>query len=276
MKENHMSGRQLKPVDRALPLIAVDIGNARTKVAVFTKRWPPPDSSDPATLPQPDRLITISNEDADWSALDDLPRPAHWSIGSVHRLTTTRLLGRLRQRREDHSVALLTVDDMPLKVDVEYPDRVGIDRLLGAVAGDKLRTPGEPLVLVDVGTAVTIDYLDAEGTFRGGLILPGLAMSARALHEFTDLLPSVETKYDRPPKVIGRSTEEAMQVGIFWSAVGAIQAVVTRLAKEGEPPPKVLLTGGGSGAMVQSLAEASINAQRIGHLTLAGIALTTP
>ena len=268
-----MSGRPLKPIDRALPRIAVDIGNARTKVAVFSTRWPPPDPTDTSALPQPDRLITIDNDSADWSALDDLPRPAHWSIGSVHRLTTTRLLGRLRERREDHSVTLLTVNDLPLSVDVEQPDRVGIDRLLGAVAGRRLREPDTPLVLVDVGTAVTIDYLTADGTFRGGLILPGLEMSARALHEFTDLLPPVETTYDRPPAVIGRSTEEAMQVGIFWSAVGAIQAVVTRLAKEGEPPPKVLLTGGGSAAMVQALAEAGIEAQRIGHLTLAGIAL---
>ena len=69
---------------------------------------------------------------------------------------------------------------MPLVIRLPRPDMVGVDRLLDALATNRLRPPGRPAIVIDVGTAITVDLLSAEGFFMGGSILPGIAMSARA------------------------------------------------------------------------------------------------
>jgi type III pantothenate kinase len=104
---------------------------------------------------------------------------------------------------------------------------VGIDRLLDAVAANRLRHPAAPAVVVDVGTAITVDLVAADGSFQGGAILPGIAMSARALHAFTDLLPLVDVReLSSPPPPLGTSTVAALQSGLFWGAVGAIRQLL--------------------------------------------------
>ena len=113
---------------------------------------------------------------------------------------------------------------MPIKVAVERPDWVGIDRLAGAVAANRLRDPKKAAIVVGVGTAITVDLLSADGVFRGGAILPGIAMSARALDEFTDLLPrSPADELAIQPPALGTSTMAAIQSGLYWGAVGAIR-----------------------------------------------------
>ncbi len=96
---------------------------------------------------------------------------------------------------------------------------VGIDRLVDAVAVNRLRDAGRPAVVVDVGSAITVDLVSRDGAFLGGAILPGIAMSARAIHEFTDLLPLVEmSELIAPPPVLGTATAPAMESGLFWGA----------------------------------------------------------
>ena len=81
---------------------------------------------------------------------------------------------------------------MPLEVELEHPDKVGIDRLLNAVAANRRRQEHVAAILVDAGSAVTVDYLDGNGVFRGGAIFPGFRLMARALHDYTALLPIVD------------------------------------------------------------------------------------
>ncbi len=146
---------------------------------------------------------------------------------------------------------------------------VGVDRLLDALAANALRGPGRPAVVVDVGTAITVDLLSAEGAFLGGAILPGIAMSARALHEFTDLLPLVDvSELAAPPPPLGEETVAAMRAGLFWGAVGAVRQLIDQLA--GDTRPQVILTGGAGPAVAELLGP---SAQLVPHLTLAGIAL---
>ena len=85
----------------------------------------------------------------------------------------------------------LTADDLPLEVRLEHPEHIGMDRLAAATAAAQLRAPRRAALVVDSGSAITVDYLSAEGVFMGGAILPGLGLAARALHQFTDLLPLV-------------------------------------------------------------------------------------
>jgi type III pantothenate kinase len=148
----------------------------------------------------------------------------------------------------------------------------GIDRLVDAVAVNHLREPGRAAVIVDVGTAITVDLVAADGAFLGGSILPGLQMSARALHEFTDLLPLVDiSEFSNPPLALGTSTEAAMRSGLFWGAVGSIRQLIDELGRDAGEPPQVFLTGGAGATVAQLLAS---SARYIVHLTLAGIALS--
>ena len=176
------------------------------------------------------------------------PSPLRWYIGSVNRPAATRLIDWLRTQRPQDRVTLLAAGDLPLEVRLPRPDMVGVDRLLDALAANRLRRPGRPAVVIDVGTAITVDLVSAEGAFLGGAILPGIAMSARALHEFTDLLPLVDmSELAGPPPALGDETVAAMRSGLFWGAVGAVRQLIDQLA--GDARPQVILTGGAGPAV---------------------------
>lgn len=275
----------------SVPLIAVDVGNSRIKLALF----PPNDRAEgsqsdgpPATegakrssaippLPEPWQTCSLDDENPDWETLEALRSAAgeeslRWSIASVNRPATGRLIERLRSEHPGDAITLLSAADVPLAVRVPRPDMVGIDRLLDALAANALRIPDGAAVVVDVGSAVTVDLLDDEGAFRGGAIFPGLGMSARALHQFTDLLPLLEPEeFAEAPPPYGTDTAAAMRAGLYWSIVGAVRELAHRVGAESKRPVQVFITGGSAAALAQSLGP---NTVYVPHLTLAGIALT--
>ncbi|MBN2578230.1 MAG: type III pantothenate kinase [Pirellulales bacterium] len=252
-------------------LIAIDVGNARVKLGRFG-------SIPDAGLPEPMAVLPLDGEAPDWDAIQawlgsEATAPPRWSIASVSRPTAGRLLDWLREHRPDDPVALLSTADLPLEVRLPRPDMVGIDRLADAVAVNRLREKDRPAVIVDVGTAITVDLVSADGTFLGGAILPGLAMAARALHDYTDLLPLIETKdLSAPPPALGQDTESAMQSGLFWGAVGAVRQLTDELARSTGCSPQVFLTGGAGPTVAPLIGP---QARHFPHLTLAGIALAT-
>lgn len=277
------------------PIIAVDIGNARIKVGRFNRtgfrRGDPGSAPSRACdvrgckplLPLPVDTLSMDGHNpafaqlADW--LDGAGPPMFsWWIGSVNRPATTALLDWLREVRPRDAVTLLASADLPLAVRLPEPDKVGVDRLLDAVAANVLREPGHSAVVVDVGTAITVDLVEADGAFCGGAILPGIAMSARALNEFTDLLPQIDVADLRePPPPVGKSTVEAMRSGLFWYAVGAVRELAARMtaghgagADSAWTEPTMLITGGAGEAVAKLLGS---RACLVPHLTLAGIAL---
>jgi len=252
-----------------LPLIAVDVGNSRVKLGLFT-------SVDHDPLPVPDATLDIGPAQehlgriADWLA----PRAAAaaaWWIGSVERQVAGNLVGWLRDH-DAKRITMIASSDLPLTVSLSRPDKVGIDRLLDAVAANRMRADGEPAIVVDLGSAITVDLIDAQGAFLGGAIMPGIGTSARAMHEFTDLLPLLEmSKLDEPPPALGTATAEAMQAGLYWGAVGGVRELITRLSAELPRRPRVFLTGGAAPSVARLLAH---DAEYVAHLTLAGIAIT--
>ena len=192
-----------------------------------------------------------------------------WERESAH--DDARLVDWLRSTAPDSRVTLLASGDLPLRVALERPDMVGVDRLLDAVAANCLRGAGRPAVVIDVGSAITVDLVSADGVFRGGAIAPGIGMSAQALHTFTDLLPLVDmSELVEPPPALGTSTVAAMQSGLYWGAVGMIRQLTQELTAGMARPPHVFLTGGAGPAVAELLGPET---QYIPHLTLAGIAL---
>jgi type III pantothenate kinase len=252
--------------------IAVDIGNARIKLGRFAGRC--------ATgLPEPTSTLPLVGNTpaldaiADWLGADG-HRRWRWWIASVNRPAASGLIDWLSEFRPGDRITMLAADDLPLEVRLERPDMVGIDRLVDAVAVNRLRAADRPAVIVDVGTAITVDLLSAKGAFLGGAILPGIEMSARALHTFTDLLPLVDaTELSTPPSALGTETVAAMQSGLFWGAVGAIRQLIEQLPKAAGDcvaQPQVFLTGGAGVSVAELLGP---NVRYVPNLTLAGIAL---
>lgn len=171
--------------------------------------------------------------------------------------------------------------DVPLPADVDAPETVGIDRLLTAYASRALFSDRQPLVVIDSGTATTVNLTTSDGMFRGGAILPGLRLSAYALHDYTARLPQVDTDslstdrdtVDAP--LPGRNTIDAMKSGLFWGQLGAIREISQRLAAAAKDsygdrqPAMYILTGGGGRQLVAHLSSAVY----IDSLALYGLAL---
>jgi type III pantothenate kinase len=130
-----------------------------------------------------------------------------------------------------------------LKILYKDPKEVGADRIADAIGALKLY-PGRNLIVVDFGTATTVCAVTKDREFLGGNIIPGVRLAMEALEEKTAQLPSVEIV---PVEVaIGRSTIESIQSGLFWSNVGMVKELVTRMSAEAFPadPPVVIGTGG--------------------------------
>jgi type III pantothenate kinase len=262
-------------------LVAVDIGNSRIKLGRF-KRGASTDFPQPtATLELP---LTSRSGDFDPEPLTNWCREqsageAAWLASSVHRGAAARLEAALAAigRTLDAELPLrqIAFDDVPLAVEVDTPERVGMDRLMGAVAANRLRPANRAAIVVDLGTATKAALVTNEGAFVGGAIWPGLSMSAAALHEQTDALPLIAVDHwQKPPQVLGKSTVPAMESGIFWGAVGAVRELVEKLSFGHEPLPVVFVTGGNSRLVAQVLAEdASLESKHLPHLVLSGVAI---
>ncbi len=118
--------------------------------------------------------------------------PLRWFAASVNRTIEAQFSAWIRAHRPQDAYMLLRHDHFPLEIDVRAPDRVGTDRLAAAVAANELRVPQRSAIVVDAGTAVTVDLITSDGVFRGGAILPGIQTAAQALADATDALPLLE------------------------------------------------------------------------------------
>lgn len=151
----------------------------------------------------------------------------------------------LREAARVIGARLLIADatTVPLEVRLAHPSRVGTDRLLAAW-GAQLHH-GAPLIVVDLGTATTVDAVAADGAFLGGAILPGMELGLAALARGTAQLP--EVKLAPPARAIGEDTVAALRSGVVLGHLGAIRELVTRIAAElapDGPRPTVVVTGG--------------------------------
>ena len=156
---------------------------------------------------------------------------------------------------------------MPLLID--NPAELGADRAANGVAA--FERYGGPCVIVDFGTATTFDVISAKGEFLGGVIAPGLGISADALFSRAAKLARVNIK--KPAKVIGTSTVTNLQSGIFYGYIGLVDGILARIVEELKPqspgtPPKIVATGG----LATLIADDSKYITRVDHLlTLDGL-----
>jgi len=250
-------------------LVAIGIGNTSIRFGVATEfvdgrpRW----SSWGDTK--------TSEFDPQTSAAELPQMHAIWRSASVHRPSEQRLRTWLDNNRPGIDYRPLTCHDLPLEIEVDAPERVGIDRLVAAVAANQLRPAGMHAIVIDAGTAITVDRLSRDGCFQGGAILPGLQTVAHALAARTDLLPEIDANFIGEPPVLGRSTESAMRSGIFWGSLGAVRELVERMRPPAGQPVQVFMTGGDAERLFPLLSQSPGAPETcyVADLVMMGIAL---
>lgn len=240
--------------------IVADVGNHSTKIAIRPHRdltiedrhlaqsnlnWP----ADFWNRRTP-RFFTWQNvaELADWT---DWP-PASWLIASVNARRATELIDAIQAVRTTDRLISLTRQHVPIAVDVDYPDRVGIDRILAAWQASSLTTKHRPTIVIDSGTAVTVDFVSAKRIFQGGTIFPGIKLCLDSLQRGTAQLPQLANAV-WPIHPCGRNTEQAIASGVLRMQLGALQGIVNEMQQLVDQQANVVMTGGGLSPIRQQL-----------------------
>lgn len=207
--------------------LVVDIGNSRTKLAIFSKK----ELVDSWTVDK----LKIGRLEEIKKTYPDLERAILSSVS----IADTQVVGYLKSEFS-HFLELNYLTPVPIKNQYKTPLTLGLDRLAAAIGACEL-FPGKDLLVIDAGTAVTFDLIESNGTFKGGNISPGLRSRFRALHEFTKKLPLIDETEEYP--VIGQTTEEAIRAGVINGMVFEMDGTID-LFRENWPGLQPLLTGG--------------------------------
>jgi len=218
-----------------IKLIALNVGNTRTQIGRF----------DAGKLSHTQRLVN-ANLPAIAEAVTKL-----WSectgehaaivMASVNTPVADALTSLIEDQLSQHVYRIGADLPVPLDVVLDPETITGVDRLLNAVAA--YAGVKQACIVVDAGTAVTVDFIDGEGTFHGGAIAPGARMQLRALHEHTSALPEIE--FAAPDsEAFGRSTAQAMLRGVYHGIIGMVRRLVEVYAERYGAYPIVIATGG--------------------------------
>jgi type III pantothenate kinase len=256
-------------MERPRMLLAIDVGNTNMVFALFERgairtRWRI--ATDPRRTADEYavwlmQLLTIeglSREDVDTIMIATVvPR-------ALHNLDVlaTKYFGVTAM------VAGIGKADYGIDVDVDEPRSLGADRAVNAI-GAHAKYPGD-LIVVDFGTATTIDAIDFNGAYKGGIIAPGINLSLDALVGNTAKLPRIAIQTPATTSVIGRNTEDQMLIGVYWGYVAMIEGLVARMRAEIGRPAIVVATGGLAALFNEQASLFDVVDQ---DLTLEGIAL---
>ncbi|MFQ5956986.1 MAG: type III pantothenate kinase [Candidatus Brocadiales bacterium] len=238
-------------------LLAVDIGNTNIHLGLFDL-----DSKRLASH----FTVSTSNAHLENIPVDSsiLQVTSECVLASVNPETENAFCNWLNSRWNKSPLRVPSDVSIHMPVLVKNPESVGVDRLLNALAA--FRRTGTTTIVVDVGTAVTIDVISKKGEFLGGVIAPGLESLKEALHTRTALLPKVSVQ--RPQRIIGKDTEDAVKSGLYWGAVGVVEKITKKLIEELDDNPSVLATGGDAELIAS---EIQLVDEVVPHLTLEGI-----
>lgn len=238
-------------------LVLVSVGNTRTRIAVAKG---PGGQFAKATV-EPSVVV----ENASPNALEDALRAAAAGMEpdrsqALVASVNDAMLPRIAAAMDDSGLSITRLGNgssgtvrVPVAMEVEQTGTVGVDRLLCALAASA-RSGGSPCAVIDAGTCVTVDYVDAHGVFQGGAIAPGVALMLRSMHGGTSALPAVE-----PPRkgddalwmsdkavngALGKNTKQAMLLGTLNSVRGLVRWQVEKFAEAAGAYPRVIATGG--------------------------------
>lgn len=222
-------------------ILGIDIGNTNTVFALITQ--------EEGAVVESWRMKTLNDRTADEYAafFFGLSRDQHLDK-SIRAIIVSSVVPEanfhVRAFCEKYlkiTAQFVTNENAGVKIDIDRPEDVGADRLVNAVAVRKHHK--QAAIVIDFGTATTFDVVDAQGTYKGGVIAPGINLSITALAQAASKLPKVSIK--EPKSAIGKNTVEAMQSGVYYGYVGLIKEILGRLYAEiGGEKPLIIATGG--------------------------------
>jgi type III pantothenate kinase len=261
-------------------LLVVDVGNTNTVLGVFARVAKAHAGEEPAAAARYERLVaqwrvsTIWNHTVDeygvlfrsLFAMDDLD--AAGIHGIIISSVVPSLDSTLRQVCERYfKLKPLFVEPgvkTGMPVQYENPAEVGADRIVNGVAA--FEKYGGPCVVVDFGTATTFDCVSVKGEYMGGVICPGIGISADALFQRTARLPRVDIR--KPSRVVGTTTVGSLQSGLYYGYLGLVDGILEELLAEMGKETKVIATGG----LASMIGTASKYIKTVDdHLTLEGL-----
>ena len=252
-------------------VLLADVGNSRTKLALL--------SGVSQGMPLLERRYDLDSRDFKSDDFENwlraaVPASATFFIASVYDTAAAQLETAISAVSATHHLLVqrqrVHFSDFPLGVKTDQPDRVGIDRLAAATAASHLVSSKNGCIVIDCGTAASVDMVASEGQFLGGAILPGPALLARSLADGTSLLPEVSSLgHASPPPMPGRSTNNAIAAGIGFGIRGAICRLVDEARRDLGTEADIFLTGGWRGVIRGEFS----NAREFPDLVLFGIGI---
>ncbi|MDQ6829999.1 MAG: type III pantothenate kinase [Gemmatimonadota bacterium] len=229
-------------------IIVFDVGNSETTIGVFANG----DGADTPALAAHWRLTTNASHTSDelglvldglLRTLDDGAAAIHGgAIASVVPPVTAPLVEACTRWLGARPVVISGRSALPIRLQVDEPLTVGADRIVNTLAASRMY--GVDTIVVDLGTATTYDCITADAVFLGGIIAPGLGISASTLVRRTSQLPATELV--APAHAIGKRTDDCIRSGVMFGTADAIDGLVRRIKREWPTDivPKVVATGG--------------------------------
>jgi type III pantothenate kinase len=229
-------------------IVAVDIGNTKVAVGLFLEG-------------KEDSIVSFSGSDeaelreylgSVWQKVPVVEASAEGKRNGAIAVSSvkpawTEMIRRIA--KDDLSEDIHVVGEeipLPMSMWVDQPEKVGTDRVVSAAAAYAVVEGA--VVVADFGTAVTIDLVDANGVFQGGVICPGFEISAQALKDNTAQLPKVTVH--KPDAPFGKNTADAINAGLYYSIIGAMEEIIRRYAEEIGHWPQTIITGSGAKMIV--------------------------
>lgn len=218
-------------------ILAIDIGNTRAKLGIFSSS-----ELQQVLVADTDNLASsltdILQEMPDTTAL----KVAWTSVAQVFRLDHLEIWQRFRS--EPYFLHIHQETALPIINDYASPKTLGTDRIVGVIGARALKPDG-PILLIDAGTALTFELLDARNHYLGGSISPGIRMRFRSLHELTARLPLIAPTDDAP--LVGNTTESCIQTGVMRGILAEVSGLIQEYRSHFGEDLSVFLTGGDMG-----------------------------
>jgi type III pantothenate kinase len=225
-------------------IVAIDVGNTNIAIGLFldgNERFV-------RSIPGSEREELTNCLTSAWQQVPILEtskekkRDGHIVVSSV-KPEWTEVIREIVETGLDEEIHIIGQDvPLPMSVWIDEPDKVGVDRVVAAAAAYAIVE--DAVVVADLGTAVTIDLVNENGVFQGGVICPGFEISAKTLKENTAQLPMVDVT--RPAEPYGKNTADAINCGLYYSIIGTLEEVIRRYAEKIGRWPRTVITGSGA------------------------------
>lgn len=227
-------------------ILTLDVGNTRTNIGLYKD-----------SLVKKFWILSKDLEDGLEEVLsENIPdvKITGAVIGSVVKGFEDKISNVLRKIYSLEAVVISYKSNLPIKLGVDYPEKLGVDRLInGAYAYNKFN---QSVIVVDCGSAITLDVVNTEGEFLGGIIALGLKNQLRAISSYTSALPELSLKNIETN--IGKNTQEAILSGVVNGTASMIDDMIEKCSKELGDKPNIILTGGDAG-FIQSYLKTKID-----------------